>query len=225
MQKNSFTNKKIILFDLDGTIIDSKEGIFNSIKHTVNTLRLDPISEETMDKFIGPSIGSSFRRFLNMNDADADNATNIYRSYYRDIGINQCTVYDGLAELAAILKQQGKLLGVATKKPQVFSEKIILDKGLSQYFDCICGSSLSEASTGKSHIIEMCAKSLIANTEYTFDDAVHIGDTNFDISGAREAGIESIGVLYGFGTRASIEAEQPTCIAADMKDLTKILTK
>lgn len=216
-----FSQKQVVLFDLDGTVIDSSEGIFNSIDYVFKELSIDVQERSILQKFIGPSLASSFRKFCGMNDEQANHAVKIYREYYKTKGILECSVYDGLENLLKLLKQQDKKIGLATKKPEPYAIEIMKTKNLLPYFDCICGSSLAETDDDKSHIILRCAQKL---SNENLDSVVHIGDTYYDVIGAKHANVECIGVLYGFGTEQELLDEGADAIATDMNELTEILT-
>lgn len=216
-----FSQKQVILFDLDGTVIDSKEGIFNSIYYVFKKLSMKEDDSSVLNKFIGPSIASSFRNLYGMSDEDANHAVDIYREYYKSKGIMECSVYDGLEALLIKLKQQNKKIGLATKKPEQFAIEIMEKCNLIQYFDYICGSSLDETNDDKSHIIARCAEEL---SNGNLDTVVHIGDTYYDVIGAKQANVECIGVLYGFGSKEELVSEGAHAIAKDMNELTQILT-
>lgn len=219
MQKLS--KKQAVLFDLDGTVTNSKEGIFNSIYYVFEKLNMSEDNPEILEQFIGPSIGSSFRRIYHMNDQEADYATEIYREYYREKGIHEFSIYDGMEALLIKLKQQGKKIGLATKKPEPFAIEMMQEANLTPYFDYICGSSLSETNEDKSHIILRCAAKL---SDGNLDTVVHVGDTKYDVIGANDVGIDCIGVLYGFGSEKELVENKAIAIAKDMDELTQILT-
>ncbi|MEG0894642.1 MAG: HAD hydrolase-like protein [Oscillospiraceae bacterium] len=187
--------KNVILFDLDGTVIDSKIGIYNSILYTLNKLNLPLIDEDTMQKFLGPSIISSFINLVGLSEEKAELATTYYREYYSCKGIYECSLYNEIESIIEYLYSNGYKVGLATKKPQNFSVKILNHFGIDKYFSCICGSSMSETSTTKGHIIQKAALNLTSD----LSKAVLIGDTIYDVQGAKEANIDFIGALYGYG--------------------------
>lgn len=214
------SNKKYILFDLDGTLIDSKRGIFSAIYYTFERLGLREDDETVLNSFIGPSIGASFRRQYGFSEIQANEAVEIYREYYSEKGVHEYVLYDGIESLLIKLKADGKTLGVATKKPDNYAKLIIKELGFNQYFDLVCGSTLTETHDSKAHIIKECAEQLGA---CSFDEVVMIGDTKYDCLGANEAGVDCIGVLYGYGCEDELRKHGATEIAVDMTDLTKLL--
>lgn len=214
-----FKDKKAIMFDLDGTVIDSKEGIFNAIHYTFNKLGMKEEDESVLNKFIGPSIGASFMRLYGFSEEDANNAVKIYREYYGSKGVLECKPYEGLEQLLIKLKAEGKKLGIATKKPDMYAQQIITNLGFDKYFDVVCGSHPSENHDSKAHIIEQCVAILCGDK----DNAIMIGDTKYDVIGSNEAKVDCIGVLYGYGSLKELQAENATAIAEDMNGLTELL--
>lgn len=214
------SNKQYILFDLDGTLIDSKRGIFSAIYYTFERLGLHEDDESVLNSFIGPSIGASFRRQYGFSDLQANEAVEIYREYYSEKGVHEYTLYDGIEDLLIKLKAAGKTLGVATKKPDNYAKLIIEELGFNQYFDIVCGSTLTETHDSKAHIIKGCAEQLGASS---FQEVVMIGDTKYDCSGSNEAGVDCIGVLYGYGCEYELKEHGATAIAKDMTALTALL--
>lgn len=214
-------DKQAVLFDLDGTVIDSKEGIFNALYYTFDKLGMKHPQVEIMNKFIGPSIGSSFMTQFSFTPEDADNAVSIYREYYSTKGVFECTLYDGISELVSELKAANIKVGLATKKPESFAKIIMKNFQLDSIFDSICGSDLVEKHDSKAHIIKHCATLLSSKAD--LNDVVMVGDTKYDIIGSHEAKVDSIGVLYGYGTRDELIKYNATYIVKTMSDLRKLL--
>ncbi|MEG0693397.1 MAG: HAD hydrolase-like protein [Oscillospiraceae bacterium] len=217
---NQFFDKKAILFDLDGTVINSTEGIFNALYYMFDKLGQTMKSSDGFTRFMGPSIAAILRTHYGFVDKDADDAVIIYREYYSTKGILECEAYEGIEALLKKLKSQGKLIALATKKPEAFSVRIIEKLGFLDYFDVVCGASLQEKDNSKVHIIERAITALGVSKA----DAVMIGDTQYDAIGANEAGVDCIGVLYGFGNEAELVANGITNIAKDVNELTLFLT-
>lgn len=218
----SFSNKSVILFDLDGTVINSKEGIFNSIYYVFEKLSMKEDDTAKLNKFIGPSIASSFKNLYNMAEEEAVHAVNIYREYYKNKGVFECHAYDGLEDLLIKLKKQNKKIGIATKKPEPYAILALEKINLAKYFDLICGSSFDETNDDKSHIISRCANEL---SDGNLTSVIHIGDTHYDIIGAKKANVDCIGVLYGFGKENELINKGANAIAKDMEELKKMLTE
>lgn len=211
--------KNVILFDLDGTVIDSKQGIFNALYYTFDKLGMP--RGEKLDRFIGPSIGASFMKIYGFNVEQAHNAVAIYREYYSTKGILECSLYDGIIELVLALKKDGKRVGIATKKPAEFTLSILKNLKVDQHFDAICGSDLSETHDSKAHIIKKGA--LLLSQKIDLSDVVMVGDTKYDIIGSNDAGVNSIGILYGYGTREELTEHGATWICENMEQLSRLL--
>lgn len=212
-----FKEKTCVLFDLDGTVIDSKGGIFKSIDYTLEKLNLEPTDENMKSRFIGPSIGASMIREYGMDEQQAQQAVDIYREYYSTKGVLDFELYEGIAELIKTLKAQGKKVAIATKKPEHFAKIIIESVDFSDCIDIVTGSSLTELSESKGHIINRAATALTDD----MSNVVHIGDTRYDYEGAKEFNIDCIGVLYGYGVAE--EFDSGCVIAPTVKDLSKLL--
>jgi len=193
---------EICLFDLDGTIVDSQQGIVNSILHTVATFGLEMPSMERLKKFIGPPIRVSFEKVFNMSPKDANSAVSKYREYYAEKGVFENILYPGIEDTLKILKERGKTIALATLKPTVFAVKILEEFGISQYFTYALGSELNGDRNTKGEVI---SDVLDALGDISKEKTVMIGDREYDILGAREMGLSSIGVTYGFGSRRELE--------------------
>lgn len=217
----SFSDKKAILFDLDGTIIDSAEGIFNALYYMFNRVGVKVDDNNELYKFMGPSIGSMLKTGYGFNDKDADDAVDIYREYYSTQGLLECKPYEGILELLKTLKYQGKKVALATKKPEVYAKKIIDNLGFNKYFDAVCGASLDDSHNSKEHIINT-AVDLCGVTK---EQAVMIGDTKYDAIGAKNADVDCIGVLYGVGDEDSLLNNGAKKTVTDVNELSKYLTK
>lgn len=215
-------NKKYILFDLDGTLTDPMIGITSSVQYALKHFNIMVEDLNSLCKFIGPPLKESFMEYYNFNNNDAEMAVAEYRKYFSDIGIFQNFIYDDISELLKILKDNNKILILATSKPTVFAEKILIHFNLEKYFDCIVGSNLDGTRSKKVEVINYV---LEQNNIINLNDAIMIGDRKYDILGATEAGIESIGVLYGYGDYEELYSSGANYIAKDVKQLLSILTK
>ena len=212
--------KQVILFDLDGTVIDSKPGIFNAIAYTLDRLGMKEDDLSVLNKFIGPSIGASFKDIYGFDEQGALDAVEIYREYYSTKGILECKPYTGIEQLFKALKRDGKRIGLATKKPEPFAKSIVENLEFNKYFDFVCGSGLDETHDSKAHIIARCASQLSPDNN---SNVVMIGDTKYDAIGANNAGVDCIGVLYGYGCEQELRDEGIIAIAKDMHALHTLL--
>ena len=200
-----------ILFDLDGTIIDSGEGIKNSARYAFAKLGFAEPTEEQLKNFIGPPLIDSFMHLCNFTREQAAGAVEIYREYYREKGINQICVYEGIENMLKKLKASGKTIALATSKYELYAAQIIERLGFSKYFDFISGSLADGGRGTKVEVIEYALASIgVADKK----SAVMVGDRMHDIEGAKAVGIDSIGVLFGFGSREELAAHGATHIAA-----------
>jgi len=205
-----------ILFDLDGTLTESEEGIIRSASYALEKMGRPVPSYEEMKKFIGPPLKYSFMTFGGMNEEEAEQATTVYRERYREVGWSENKVYEGIPAMLKALKRAGVKLGVATGKPQVFTEKILELFGLAPYFDTVCGIALNDHSADKKKLI----------TDATPDgckSVCMVGDRKFDIEAGRALGLDAIGVLYGYGSREELEQAGATAIARTPDELADIL--
>ncbi len=186
---------KLVIFDLDGTVLDTGEGIFSAIRHTVSELGLKQPSEKEVKSFVGPPIGQSFKRVFNLDDAGASQAVAVFRKYYSGGDMYKAAVYGGITELLEGLGGAGIRSAVATLKYEP-AAKDLLDKfGIDRYTCSICGAD-SEGKLKKSDIIKRC----VADAGITdLTKVVLVGDTVNDANGASNAGIDFLAVTYGYG--------------------------
>lgn len=192
---------KYILFDLDGTLTDSKEGITKSVQYALSKLGISITDLDSLEKFIGPPLKDSFMEYYNFSDTKADEAVKYYREYFSERGLFENKVYPGVEAMLKQLKETGLHLIVATSKPTVFSEKILGHFNLSKYFDAIVGSTLDGSRSKKADVIQFA----LEEHKIKNDEAIMIGDREQDILGAAENGLKSIGVTYGFGSYEELE--------------------
>jgi phosphoglycolate phosphatase len=207
-------NIKNILFDLDGTIINPKEGILNSIKYSLNHLKLSIPSDKELEKFIGPPLIDSYSKNFNLSPEQATKAVNLYRDFYADKGVHQSVLYNNIEEILNYLSNKNYRLFVATSKPTVFAKVIITHYNLSSLFTDIVGANLDNTRKDKSEIINFTIQSNNLNA----NESVMIGDTIYDIIGAKNNNLISIGVTYGFGSK--LELEKANYIINDIQELT-----
>ncbi len=215
-----FPGKRYLLFDLDGTIVDSQEGIFNGVRYAAERLGLERPPAATLRKFVGPALYHSFQEYMDLSPEDASRAVEFYREFYFPVGYRQCIVYPGMEELLAALRKEGRSAALATKKPEAVSRQILTELGLEHYFAAICGSDLRENHNDKRHILERAMEQLGVLDK---GQALMIGDSFYDCEGARLAGIDSVWVLYGFGDEASMRAHGAAAIAASVQELRTLL--
>lgn len=206
-------------FDLDGTLVDSEKGIVNSIKYVLEKYQIRDYDMETLRKFIGPPLGESFQKYFGFQREETAKLIEGYREYYTAGGMYEAEVYDGIEELLKSLKEEGKTLAVATSKPEAFARQILERFGLAPYFDCIAGASMDESRVKKDEVLaDALSRCRIQNKE----QAVMIGDRENDILGAKSNGLDSIGVLFGFGSRKELEDAGADYIAGTADEIKRI---
>lgn len=210
-------NKKYdyILFDFDGTIADTSEGIFDSFDYVRKTLGGRDIPRSEYNKMIGPPLAFSFRKFFGFGEDEIERAIRTYRVEYERAGLFKCKMYDGMKDVFSSLRQAGKSLFVATSKPEVYARKLMAHFGVSEFF-----SYIGEKRAKKSEVIEYV---LSASNVKDKSRAVIVGDRLHDAQGAKEAGIDCIGVLFGFGSEAELKNAGVEKIAQTPADILKIL--
>ncbi len=214
-------DKTYILFDLDGTLTDPGVGITNSVMHALAHFGITVSDRSELYRFIGPPLMDSFMEYYGLTEEQAAEAVKVYRTYFADRGWAENTVYEGIEALLAELTAAGKVLLVATSKPQIFAERILIHFGLDKYFAHICGVAL-QAPRGysKADVIRDALNRLGA---VDLSAAVMVGDRHHDIDGAKAVGISSVGVLYGYGNQAEHEQAGADAIAESVDALKRIL--
>lgn len=213
-------DKKYLLFDLDGTLTDPKEGITKSVQYA---LKAYGIIEEDLDKlcpFIGPPLKDSYMEFYGFNEKDAQDGVYKYREYFSVKGWMENKEYPGIDRMLDTLKKSGKHLMVATSKPELFAVKILKHFGMDHYFDFIGGADMEETRVRKADVIRYV---LEKNGIEHLEDVIMIGDRKHDVQGAKEAGVECIGVLYGYGDRTELESAGADYIAETVEELSAML--
>ena len=205
--------KKTILFDLDGTLTDSGEGIINCATLALRHFGLPIPSYADMRTFVGPPLRDSFIRFGVPAD-QADEAIRVYRSRYIPTGMFENTPYPGIRELLEKLRAEGYTLYVATSKPEEMSVTILEKFDLAKYFHRICGASIDSSRSTKDAVIAYLLESSRAK-----EDMVMVGDTKYDILGAKAHGIPAIGVGWGYGKVEEMEEAGAVGIAKTMDEL------
>ena len=198
----------LILFDLDGTLTQSEYGIFSSVQYALEKFGINETDPKNLRRFIGPPLYVSFSEFYGLTGDDGELAVKYYREVYEKDGFKQAPLYDGVKETLTKLKDSGKRLMVVTSKPQEMADRVVENVGVAEFFDAVVGPGREMLSPSKTDLINKALK--IAGSDGK--DAVMVGDRKFDIEGACGAGIDSIGVLYGYGSREELEKAGSTYI-------------
>lgn len=208
-----------VFFDLDGTIIDSGEGVSNSVLYALEKFGICETKEKAL-KFIGPPLAHSFKEFYGFDDEKATRGIEIYREYYKEKGIFECYVYSGISELLCALKENGYKVVLCTSKPEKYAHQILNHFDIMKYFDHACGATMDEKTRAtKDDVMKYAFEASYAKPQNT----IMIGDRMFDINSANKFGIDSIGVTFGYGTKEELEGAGATYIADSAEDIKKLL--
>ena len=187
---------KSVLFDLDGTLTDPFVGITASIKYALGKMKRPIPDDKTLGQFIGPPLPVSFSRYCGMTADEAETALSLYSEYYQKDCVYALTVYDGIIDMLKKLKAADKSLYIATSKPERFAEMIADKFGFSEYLDGVAGASFDLSRNEKADVIRYALERFGIEKS----TAMMVGDRNYDVLGAKENGIDCIGVLYGYGS-------------------------
>ena len=210
--------KHAIFFDLDGTLTDSGPGILNCVEPALAHFGIQVPDREALRVFIGPPLRESFARFGVPADR-LEEAIGIFRARYFPIGKFENSPYPGIEALLQQLKEEGFALFVATSKPQVTATEILEHFDLARYFDSICGASLDAGRESKEDVITYLLSQI-----GTPDQVTMVGDTAYDVVGARAHGIDTIGVTWGYGTREDMAADGAVALAETPQELHRLLS-
>ncbi len=208
-------NYRNILFDLDGTLTDPKEGITKSVAYALESFGIEVENPDSLTPFIGPPLTVSFAEYYGFDSQKCLEAVRVYREYFTDRGIFENRVYDGIIPLLNKLKARGFRLFIATSKPQPFAERIAEKFGFAEPFESICGIPLDGEGMSKSQVIDSLMNRFLLEKEQT----VMVGDRAYDAVGARDNGIDCIGVLYGYGGKKELEDAGVTRTVGSVKEL------
>ena len=213
-------NFRTVLFDLDGTLTDSSASILNCVRYALEKMNMEIPDETVLKKFLGPPLVDSFKNYFDFTDESAAEAVTFYREYFSTKGLLENAVYNGITELLDHLKSLDKKLIVATSKPEPFTNRILEHFDLMKYFDFAAGSKLDNTRCKKAEVISYALSSCNITD---LSDVVMIGDREHDIIGANDIGIDSIGVLYGYGSLQELRAAGATHIAKNTDDILNII--
>lgn len=209
-----------VLFDLDGTVTDPEEGITKSVQYALQHFSIEVQERRELYKFIGPPLKDSFMEFYGFTEQQAGEALLKYRERFEVTGWRENVVYDGMEKLLRHLRRRGKRIMLATSKPEVFAEQILVYFGLRDYFDFVGGASLDGRRNYKADVIRYV---LDANGISNREKAVVVGDRKFDILGAKEFGLETVGVLYGYGDREELTTAGADHLVGSVAELEALL--
>ena len=209
-----------ILMDLDGTLTDSKEGITKCLQYALQYFGVNVDDLSTLEKYIGPPLEQTFREGFGFGKEQAEVAIEKYRERFAPVGIYENKLYAGMEEALQRLKESGKVLIVATSKPEKFAVTILKHFGIDGYFDDICGA---DPETNRNKKEEVIRYALEKHELVDLSDVLMVGDRKYDVEGARACGVSCMGVLYGFGNREELEDAGAEYIAETVEDMVQIL--
>ena len=209
-----------VLFDLDGTLTDPYVGITESVKYALNAFGKPIPDKDALKQYIGPPLKWSFKELAGLTGDDIENAVHKYRERYERVGWQENRLLDGAEELLDNLKSKGRIIGLATSKPEIISKKILKHFGIDKYFDFIGGASMDFSRNTKSEVLRYSLENLGVSD---LSKAVLVGDRHHDIDGAKEVGIASVGVLVGYGDREELVRAGADFICETLADVEKIV--
>ena len=212
--------KKYILFDFDGTVFDSAEGITKSVQYALGKMGIHAELDELMC-FAGPPLDEMFALRYGMSEDEAQTAVRFYRERYTPIGWEECTPFAGMHELMHRLREKGAKIAVATSKPRRFAEQILEKYGMRDAFDLVCGSEFDGTRGQKWEVIEYALQSF----DISPGEAIMVGDRKYDVIGAKKCGVDCVGVRFGYAEPGELEAAGAVYVAEDADDLFDYLTK
>lgn len=206
-----------VLFDFDGTVADTSPGIKKSLLYAFEVNSLPSMTSGEMDRFIGPPLTESFVKYCGVSDEKAQKMITDFRRKYHKEGVEEFVIYEGLEDAFKVLKEKGVIMALATSKPEPMAVRILKKSRLYDYFDVIQGATLDNTLLFKADIV----RTVLENPLIKGKKALMVGDTKYDIIGAHKNGIDTLWVMYGFGTYADVSPEKPEHTARTMEDMTE----
>ena len=211
---------KNILFDFDGTVFDTVEGITKSAQYALKKQGIEA-SLEQLRCFAGPPLVDKFMEVYGFDRETAEQATRDFKERYVPIGVHECRVFPGIKQLLQALRDRGFKTGIATSKPQVLAEQLLAQEDMTELFMVICGSGSDGNNSAKWQVLKRAMEELGASPE----DSVLVGDTKYDVEGAELCGVPCIGVAYGYAAPGELEQAGALAIARDMDELLELLSR
>ncbi len=222
-----------VLFDLDGTLTDPKEGITKSVQHALNALGVEEENLDKLECFIGPPLRESFQDFYHFNERQTQEAIAVYRQRYEKTGLFENLLYEGIEEVLKACKDAGMLLAVASSKPYVFVRRILEHFGLFDYFDAVVGAELNGTREKKEEVVEESLRQLeelvtgkgntILSQIFNHNNCCMVGDRKFDVEGGKRYQLYTMAVSYGYGDTGELEAAGADRIVGSVKELQEAL--
>lgn len=209
-----------ILFDLDGTLTDPREGITKSVQYALAKMGIEEPDLSALEHFIGPPLYDEFRRCYDFDDVQAKQAVAAYRERFSVDGWKENILFDGVPAMLKTLRAAGKTLAIASSKPTLFVEKILELFEIASYFDVVSGATLDGSISTKAQVVEQ-ALTLLSVKDHK--SAVLVGDRMHDVEGARSCGIDCVGVTFGFGGLQELQQAGAKYIVQDFAELMQLL--
>lgn len=209
-----------VLFDLDGTVSDSKPGIITCIKYALDGKGIAYPDESVFDKMVGPPFRVSMKEFLGLDMPVIEQLITLYRGKYEVDGWRDCKLYDGVTDVLKALKERGKKLAIATSKPLKFTHLMIEGLGLSQYFDFVGGASCDASRETKADVIRLVLENLKAED---MSRVLMLGDRLYDIVGAHECGVDCAAVMWGYGSADEFKEYGADYILESPQDILRLV--
>ncbi|MBQ8519550.1 MAG: HAD family hydrolase [Agathobacter sp.] len=209
---------KYVLFDLDGTLTNPEIGITNCVMYALEKFNIKVEDRKELHPFIGPPLTYSFQTYYGLSEEESERAVKYYRERFSVKGLYENEVYNGVEKLLRQLREGGKVIVLATSKPEEYAIKILKYFDLYKYFDYVAGATMDGSRGEKADVITYALE--ISGIEDK-RQAIMVGDRNYDILGAKENGLDSIGVLFGFGDYEELTKAGATYIVEDVEDIAK----
>jgi len=206
---------RAVLFDWDGTVADTRPGIFNSVRYAIGQYGIADKPDDELRYFIGPSLYDGFEHVFGVSPELANELTDTYRVYYRDKGIFECNVYEGVGDLLRELHDAGVKTAVVSSKPKEFLDRLVEHFGLAEHLDAVVGPAMDNHNSNKTVLVNQALKELMLLPS----TVAMIGDRHFDMEGAKAAGVNAVGVLYGYGTEEELCKAGADAICDQVADL------
>ena len=191
-------NYNVIIFDLDGTLSDSGEGITKSVQYALKKLNIIEEDLQNLKHFVGPPLKAEFIKTYHLTEEQGADAVRFYRERYIPTGIYETSLYEGVRELLDRLKADEKIIAMATSKPQPLAEEVLRFLGIEDYFDFVMGADLIGGKQSKEDVLNALLEVLPIKDK---SQMIMVGDTSFDVLGAASVGVSCIGVTYGYGNK------------------------
>ena len=215
-------NYNYVIFDFDGTVADSSEGVIASILYAYEAFAKPLPDDETIRQFFGPPLVASFMKYAGVDEKTGEEMTAKYRELYTDNAMYLLKLYDGMGELLKQLKKSGTKIAIASSKPKKFFDKLLGKLEIKEYFDAVCGAAMDEKSTSKKDIIQNALKQLGVEDKSL---ALMVGDRKYDVLGAKDAGIKCVGVTFGFGDYDELKEAGADFIVDEPSQIMKIVSE